>query len=80
MRVSNGLTFEMARIAVGNDRQDQYRLPGIPMGTVQMGITKRSHDGDLADQHAWLEENNLGSKWKMRTGVVATHPRRGGRR
>lgn len=58
MRVSGGLTFPMARIAVGNDRQDQYRLPGFPGGTVQMKITRPSKDGDLADQHAWLDANN----------------------
>lgn len=58
MRVAGGMTFEMARIAIGNDRQDQYRLPGIPMGTVMMGFTKPSRDGDLADQHAWLDSND----------------------
>lgn len=47
-----GLTFEMARIAVGNDRQESYRLPGVRMGVV--GI-RPSQPGDLDDQHRWLD-------------------------
>lgn len=58
MSHSSGMDFYMARTVVGNDRQDQYRLPGFPSGTVQMGITKPSRDGDLADQHAWLDVND----------------------
>ena len=50
-----GLTFAMARIAVGNDRQEQYRLPGAPMGLVGQRIVRPSVKGDLEDQHAWLE-------------------------
>lgn len=57
MRVAGDMTFPMARIAVANDRQEQYRLSGFPGGTVTMGVTKPSKEGDLADQHAWLEEN-----------------------
>ena len=53
-RVS-GMTFEMARIAVGNDRQEQYRLPGVPMGLAMDGQIRKSAPGDLEDQHAWLE-------------------------
>lgn len=58
MRWPGGMTFAMARIAVGNDRQDQYRIPGAPMGTVSMGITRPSRPGDLEDQHAWLDKND----------------------
>lgn len=49
------LTFEMARIAVSNDRCEQYRLPGVRMGLVLAGITKPSERGDLEEQYAWLE-------------------------
>jgi hypothetical protein len=50
--------FVMARIAVGNDRQEQYRLPGVPMGLVQAGIVRPSKPGDFEKHLAWLDENN----------------------
>lgn len=50
-----GMTFEMARIVVGNDRQEQYRLPGAPMGLVRDGLVRPSKPGDLEAQHEWLE-------------------------
>jgi hypothetical protein len=50
-----GLAFEMARIAVGNERQEQYRLPGVPMGLVKDGLVRASKVGDLKAQHAWLD-------------------------
>lgn len=55
---SAGISFVAARIAVGNDRQYQYRLPGVPMGLVQAGRMRRSEPGDLEKHHAWLNENN----------------------
>lgn len=51
-------TFLMARIAVGNERQEQYRLPGIPMGLVMAGYVRPSEPGDLEEQHKWLNEKN----------------------
>jgi hypothetical protein len=51
-------SFVAARIAVGNDRQSQYRLPGVPMGLVMAGLVRPSAPGDLHDQHRWLERNN----------------------
>jgi len=51
-------TFEMARIAVANDRQEQYRLPGVSMGLVMAGWVRPSKPGDLEDQHAWLDRHN----------------------
>lgn len=53
-----GIDFVMARIAVGNDRQEQYRLPGAPMGLVYAGYVRPSKPGDLEAQHAWLEREN----------------------
>jgi hypothetical protein len=50
-----GQYFEMARIAVGNDRQEQYRVPGAPMGLVAEGVVRPSKPGDLKNQLAWLE-------------------------
>lgn len=47
--------FEMARIAVGNDRQEQYRLPGVPMGLVKAHLVRPSAPGDFEEQHAWLK-------------------------
>lgn len=58
MGVGQYLNFVMARIAVGNDRQEQYRLPGAPMGLVQQGLGRPSKAGDLDDQHEWLERMN----------------------
>ena len=55
MSFVGGMTFEMARIAVGNDRQEQYRLPGAPMGLVRERLVRPSKPGDLEDQHAWLD-------------------------
>jgi len=50
-------SFVAARIAVGNDRQEQYRLPGVVMGLVQAGLVRPSAPGDLENQHQWLERN-----------------------
>lgn len=50
--------FVMARIATGNDRRDQYRLPGAPMGLVYSGILRPSEEGDFEDHLAWLKRNN----------------------
>lgn len=52
------LDFLMARIAVGNDRQEQYRLPGMNMGLVMAGFVAPSEPGDLEAQYAWLGEND----------------------
>lgn len=50
--------FLAARIAVGNDRQEQYRLPGAKMGLVLAGIARPSSPGDFEDQLRWLDKNN----------------------
>jgi hypothetical protein len=47
--------FAMARIAVGNDRMEQMRLPGAPMGLVWFGLTAPSKPGDLHAHAQWLE-------------------------
>lgn len=46
--------FLMARIAVGNDRAEQMRLPGCPMGLVYFGLVNPSRPGDLDRHYAWL--------------------------
>lgn len=48
-------SWEAARIAVGNERQEQYRLPGAPMGLVLAGLVKASAPGDLEKQHVWMD-------------------------
>ena len=53
-----GMEWPECRIAVANDRQEQYRLPGAPMGLVSAGYMRPSAPGDLEDQHRWLEANN----------------------
>jgi hypothetical protein len=57
--------FLMARIAVGNDRQEQYRLPGVEMGLVKAGFVKASEQGDLKAQWDWLDRH----KWFGLHGV-----------
>lgn len=47
--------FIMARIAVGNDRMEQYRLPGVPMGLVKMGLVRPSAPGDFDKQLKWMD-------------------------
>lgn len=47
------LNFEMARIAVGNERQEEYRLSGVS-GLVRAGRVRPCHD--TLDEHlAWLD-------------------------
>ena len=50
----------MARTVVANDRQEQLRLPGAPMGLVQQGLMLPNVDGDLEKHHAWLVAHGLG--------------------
>ena len=50
--------FEMARIAVGNDRQEQYRLPGAPMGLVKEGLVRASKEGDFQRHLDWLDRQH----------------------
>lgn len=62
LRLRRAPNFLAARIAVGNDRQEQYRLPGAPMGLVQEGVVRASAPGDLERHHAWLERC-FGPEW-----------------
>ena len=52
-------TWEMARTAVSNDRQEQLRLPGAPMGLVGAGYMPANAEGDLERHWAWLDEHGL---------------------
>jgi hypothetical protein len=60
--------FIQARIAIGNDRQEQYRLPGAPMGLVNVGLCRPSKRGDLAEQRKWLEENHWFGAYDVEEG------------
>lgn len=55
VKLKIGCDFGMARVAVGNERQEQYRLPGIPMGLVGERLVRPSEEGDLEAQHKWLD-------------------------
>lgn len=46
-------TWGHARTAVGNDREEQLRAPGIPMGLVAMGLMRPSEPGDLERHVKW---------------------------
>jgi hypothetical protein len=58
-RIGNVPTWDMARTAVGNDRQEQYRLPGAPIGLVGRGLMKPNVHGDLARHYEWLRTAGL---------------------
>lgn len=47
--------FQMARICVGNDRMEQYRLPGVPMGLVKMGLVRPNAPGDFDAHLKWMD-------------------------
>lgn len=49
----------MMRCVVGNDRQEQYRVPGAPLGMVYFGLVRESAPGDLERHHAWLQAHHL---------------------
>lgn len=51
--------FIMARIVVGNDRQEQLRLPGVPMGMVGEGLVAPCVEGDFDRHHAWLKKHDI---------------------
>jgi hypothetical protein len=53
------MTWRMCRVAVGNDRRDQYRLPGLPQGFVFTGLVAASAPGELERHHAWMDEHDL---------------------
>lgn len=58
-------SFGMARIAVGNDRADQLRMPGISMGLVMMGYVRKSAPGDLERHFAWMREQQIEPGMKL---------------
>ena len=49
------LDFTMARIAIGNDRQEQLRLPGVALG---LRLLRPNLAGDLERHHAWLNTHD----------------------
>ena len=55
-----GLNWEQSRIAVANDRSEQYRLPGVPMGLTKDKLVKMNKEGDFEEQLDWLDEIGLG--------------------
>jgi hypothetical protein len=50
--------WEAARIATGNDRQEQYRFPGAPLGLVGAGLLRPSEKGDFERHLKWLDAND----------------------
>jgi hypothetical protein len=57
---STSMTWRMGRVAVGNDRREQLRLPGFPTGLCVGGLMALSAKGDLERHGAWLKQNGLG--------------------
>ena len=57
---STVMTWRMLRLAVGNDRREQYRLPGVPMGLCLDGAVAVSEKGDWELHLAWLKKHGLG--------------------
>jgi hypothetical protein len=56
---STSMTWPMCRVAVGNDRRDQLRAPGLPMGLVFLGLMPASRAGDIDLHRDWLEKHGL---------------------
>jgi hypothetical protein len=53
--VHPGMDFEAARVAVGNDRVDSYRLPaGMTMGLLRAGRMYPPTE-TIEAHHAWLD-------------------------
>jgi len=55
--------FIMARIVVGNDRQEQLRLPGFPMGLVGEGLVAPCEVGDFERHHKWLAKHDIDPRY-----------------
>lgn len=55
---NDSIPFIMARVVVGNDRQEQYRLPGVLIGLVKEGLVRPSKKGDLQKHWDWMERND----------------------
>jgi hypothetical protein len=51
------LTWTQARVAIGNDRQEQHRLPGVPMGVLLELGGQPGQEGDLEAVYRWLESS-----------------------
>lgn len=49
-------SFQPARVAVGNDRQEQIRLPGAPLGLAFYGLIRPNRDGDLLRLLEWQDK------------------------
>lgn len=60
----SAFTFVMARVAVGNDRQEQLRMPGMPMGLAHpsVNLVRLSKTNALQDHHDWMDRNGLPAK------------------
>jgi hypothetical protein len=57
-----GIDFGMARIAVANDRQESFRLPGVKMGLCYEGWVRPSQPGEWQLHLAWMERVGLRAK------------------
>lgn len=62
IEASTGIDFGMARIAVANDRQESFRLPGVKMGLCYEGWVRASQPGEWQLHLAWMERVGLRSK------------------
>ena len=50
------LDFSSCRITTANERREQLRLPGAPLGLVAMRIMQPSKTGELEAHHDWLSK------------------------
>lgn len=73
-RLMPAMTFAMARVAVGNERQEQLRLPGAAIGLVREGLVRPSATGDMRALVEWRESIGLrheGDRAELRALMVA---------
>ena len=48
--------WPQTRLVIGNDRAEQMRLPGAPMGLVKLRYMRASVPGEFEAHHKWLDK------------------------
>lgn len=51
-----GMEFHSMRTCTGEDRVQQMRIPGAPLGLIQAGMMEPNKPGDWERHQAWLNE------------------------
>jgi hypothetical protein len=65
VRLGHVPSWEHARTAMSNHRQESLRLPGVKIGLGMVGA-RTSEEGEFDKHHDWLDEvvpEDLGEEW-----------------